>query len=96
MIGSAEEVCSARPNSAAPASNRARGFIKWFSQISIDDIPFGGIGESGMGHYHGYEGFLTFTKAKGVFRKGRFNATRNILPPFGGAMHKFIYKFLLK
>lgn len=66
------------------------------SHVGIDDIPFGGIGESGMGHYHGYEGFLTFTKAKGVFRKGRFNATRNILPPFGGAMHKFIYKFLLK
>ena len=33
-----------------------------------DDAPFGGIGDSGMGHYHGHEGFLTFSKAKTVLR----------------------------
>ena len=66
------------------------------SHVGIDDIPFGGVGDSGMGHYHGPEGFYTFSKGKGVFRKGRINATRNILPPFGNRMHGFIYKFLMK
>jgi coniferyl-aldehyde dehydrogenase len=32
--------------------------------VAQDDMPFGGIGPSGMGHYHGHEGFLTFSKAK--------------------------------
>ncbi|MBA3979749.1 MAG: coniferyl-aldehyde dehydrogenase [Alcanivorax sp.] len=66
------------------------------SHVGIDDLPFGGVGDSGMGHYHGPEGFYTFSKAKGVFRKGRMNATRNILPPFGRGMHRFIYKYLMK
>ncbi len=35
-------------------------------QVAADDAPFGGIGESGMGHYHGIEGFRTFSKAKTV------------------------------
>lgn len=34
--------------------------------VAADDAPFGGIGNSGMGHYHGHEGFLTFSKAKTV------------------------------
>lgn len=34
--------------------------------VMADDAPFGGIGNSGMGHYHGHEGFLTFSKAKTV------------------------------
>lgn len=48
--------------------------------VAQDDIPFGGVGPSGMGHYHGHEGFLTFSKAKGVFSKPRFNAARMIYP----------------
>lgn len=36
--------------------------------VAADDAPFGGIGNSGMGHYHGHEGFLTFSKAKTVLR----------------------------
>ncbi|MFM2587872.1 coniferyl aldehyde dehydrogenase [Vibrio sp. TBV020] len=34
--------------------------------VAADDAPFGGIGESGIGHYHGEEGFRTFSKAKTV------------------------------
>ena len=34
--------------------------------VAADDAPFGGVGNSGMGHYHGHEGFLTFSKAKTV------------------------------
>lgn len=36
--------------------------------VAADDAPFGGVGHSGMGHYHGHEGFLTFSKAKTVLK----------------------------
>jgi coniferyl-aldehyde dehydrogenase len=42
--------------------------------VGQDDLPFGGIGPSGMGQYHGHEGFLTFSHAKAVHQKGRFNS----------------------
>jgi len=61
-----------------------------------DDVPFGGIGPSGMGHYHGHEGFLTFSKAKGVFIKQRFNAAKFIYPPYGTAIQKLIYKLFVR
>jgi coniferyl-aldehyde dehydrogenase len=48
-----------------------------------DDLPFGGVGQSGMGHYHGREGFETFTKKKPVFRQGRVGARRLMHPPYG-------------
>jgi coniferyl-aldehyde dehydrogenase len=48
-----------------------------------DDLPFGGIGASGMGHYHGREGFETFTKKKPVFHQSRVSARALLRPPFG-------------
>lgn len=42
--------------------------------VGQDDLPFGGIGPSGIGHYHGKEGFLTFSHAKAVHQKGRFSS----------------------
>ena len=51
-------------------------------QVAADDAPCGGIGPSGMGHYHGHEGFLTFSKAKTVLRRGRFSAGTLIHPPY--------------
>jgi coniferyl-aldehyde dehydrogenase len=50
-----------------------------------DDLPFGGIGPSGMGAYHGAEGFKTMSHAKAVFRQARFNAVDLFRPPFGKA-----------
>lgn len=64
--------------------------------VAQDDMPFGGIGPSGMGHYHGHEGFLTFSKAKSVFKKGKINTASNAFPPYGKLIHKLIYKFFLK
>ena len=64
--------------------------------VAQDDLPFGGIGPSGMGHYHGHEGFLTFSKAKAVFAKQRFNAARSIYPPYGSRLQRLIYRFLLR
>ena len=50
-----------------------------------DDLPFGGIGPSGMGAYHGFEGFKTMSHAKAVFHQGRFNLADLFRPPFGRA-----------
>jgi len=66
------------------------------SQVIVDDMPFGGIGPSGMGHYHGKEGFLTFSKAKGTFRKGKVNAAKLIFPPWNRRIHQILFKSLLK
>jgi acyl-CoA reductase-like NAD-dependent aldehyde dehydrogenase len=41
--------------------------------IAQDDLPFGGVGPSGMGEYHGRAGFETFSKRKAVFRQPRLN-----------------------
>lgn len=51
--------------------------------ILQDDLPFGGIGPSGMGHYHGREGFETFTKMKPVFKQARLSARGLMRPPYG-------------
>ncbi|MCY1436516.1 Coniferyl aldehyde dehydrogenase [compost metagenome] len=64
--------------------------------VAQDDMPFGGVGPSGMGHYHGHEGFLTFSKAKGVFIKQRFNAAKLIYPPYGKAIQKLVYKLFVR
>ncbi len=64
-------------------------------QVVQEDIPFGGIGPSGMGQYHGHEGFLTFSKAKPVFKKGKFTTAVSAFPPYGNFIHRLIYKFFL-
>lgn len=64
--------------------------------VAQQDLPFGGVGASGMGHYHGYEGFLTFSHAKAVFSKSRFNAAKFIYPPYGGWLQKLILRFFLR
>ncbi len=48
-------------------------------QVAADDVPFGGVGYSGMGHYHGKEGFLTFSHAKNTLVSGGFNPRINLL-----------------
>ena len=57
------------------------------------DLPFGGIGPSGMGAYHGIEGFRTFSHAKAVYRQTkRFNVAKlaGLLPPYGETTEKSI------
>jgi aldehyde dehydrogenase (NAD+)/coniferyl-aldehyde dehydrogenase len=49
-----------------------------------DSMPFGGVGASGMGHYHGYEGFLTFSKLKPVFTQSRWAGSWLTRPPMAG------------
>ena len=47
------------------------------------DIPFGGVGPSGMGHYHGYEGFVACSKLRPVFFQSGFTAMKYLAPPYG-------------
>ncbi len=47
------------------------------------DLPFGGVGDSGMGHYHGYEGCMTFSKMRPVFYQAPFSAIKFMWPPYG-------------
>jgi acyl-CoA reductase-like NAD-dependent aldehyde dehydrogenase len=63
--------------------------------IAQDDLPFGGVGPSGMGQYHGYDGFLAFSKQKGVFRQARVNAMALFKPPYGKTFERLI-AFLLR
>ena len=51
--------------------------------IAQDDLPFGGVGASGMGCYHGRDGFETFSQKKGVLFQRRVNTTFLLYPPFG-------------
>jgi len=64
--------------------------------VTQDDLPFGGVGASGMGRYHGREGFESFSNTKGVVFKPRFNSTKMVYPPYGRAIHHLIYKLFLR
>lgn len=51
--------------------------------LAQEDQPFGGVGASGMGAYHGEWGFRTFSKEKPVFHQARRNAMPLMYPPYG-------------
>ena len=63
--------------------------------IAQDDLPFGGVGPSGMGHYHGHEGFRTFSKLKPVFYQSRLNGMSLFNPPYGKLFDRLL-KVLLR
>jgi coniferyl-aldehyde dehydrogenase len=58
--------------------------------VGQHDLPFGGVGASGMGHYHGREGFLTFSKLRPVFYQARVSGMRFLWPPFGALADKIL------
>ncbi|WP_372865151.1 coniferyl aldehyde dehydrogenase [Spongiibacter sp.] len=63
--------------------------------LAQHDLPFGGVGGSGMGHYHGYEGFITFSKLRPVYYQPSFSPMEWLRPPYGNFATRF-YNFLLK
>ncbi|MFV8783971.1 coniferyl aldehyde dehydrogenase [Microbulbifer sp. SA54] len=63
--------------------------------VGQHDIPFGGVGESGMGHYHGYEGFITFSKLRPVFYQGPLDPLKFLMPPYGNVADKMM-KLMLR
>ncbi|MFN4135502.1 MAG: coniferyl aldehyde dehydrogenase [Novosphingobium sp.] len=58
--------------------------------VSADDLPFGGVGPSGMGSYHGIEGFRTFSHARSVYRQPKLDLARiaGLKPPYGAATQR--------
>ncbi|MEN0061844.1 MAG: coniferyl aldehyde dehydrogenase [Myxococcota bacterium] len=56
----------------------------------IESLPFGGVGKSGMGSYHGREGFDTFSHRKSIFRQSRFNLRNLVSPPFGRTLERLL------
>jgi coniferyl-aldehyde dehydrogenase len=59
------------------------------------DLPFGGVGPSGMGAYHGIEGFRTLSHEKGIFEQSRWNFAGSVRPPFGPLIERLV-RFLLR
>jgi coniferyl-aldehyde dehydrogenase len=62
----------------------------------VEQLPFGGIGASGMGAYHGESGFQTFSHRKGVFQQSRFNLLWMLRPPFTRATDRVIRLLLMR
>ena len=63
--------------------------------IAQDNLPFGGVGPSGMGQYHGRDGFLTFSKQKPVLYQARFSGMALMRPPYRGVAERLL-KFLTR
>jgi coniferyl-aldehyde dehydrogenase len=63
--------------------------------VAQHDMPFGGVGPSGMGHYHGYEGFVTFSKLRPVFYQSGFTSMKYLAPPYGKFATR-VFEFMAK
>ncbi len=70
-------------------SQRCRAVALWslsiwlaLDSVAQEELPFGGIGPSGMGHYHGKWGFDTFSILTPVFRQSRLNGMNLFMPPY--------------
>src|SRR6185503_3030082 len=64
-------------------------------QFAQSELPFGGVGPSGMGAYHGHQGFLTFSKAMPVLYQARFSSMRFMRPPYS-KLADFLVRFLTR
>jgi coniferyl-aldehyde dehydrogenase len=67
----------------------------WGWHVVNHDAPFGGIGHSGMGGYHGVEGFRELSHAKTVFKRHRWFPIGLFYPPYGALAQKLTLKFFL-
>jgi coniferyl-aldehyde dehydrogenase len=63
--------------------------------VAQHDMPFGGIGNSGMGHYHGEEGFIEFSKLRPIFKQARKSGILALAPPYGKAFERMT-KLMMK
>lgn len=62
--------------------------------LAVPEFPFGGVGPSGMGSYHGRYGFDVFSHAKPVLRRGTRPDPSVAYPPYGGMKEKVLRKLL--
>jgi len=64
--------------------------------VAQHDLPFGGVGASGMGHYHGREGFDSVSKLRPVFQQGPISSVQMMFQPPYGALSRRVLDFLIK
>jgi coniferyl-aldehyde dehydrogenase len=67
----------------------------WGWHVVNHDAPFGGIGNSGMGTYHGVEGFRELSHARTVFKRHRFFPIGLFYPPYGNLVQRLALKWFL-
>ena len=67
----------------------------WGWHVLNHDAPFGGVGNSGMGTYHGEEGFRELSHARTVFLRHRFFPIGLFYPPFGNAVQRLVLRLWL-
>lgn len=58
--------------------------------VAMEDLPFGGIGPSGMGNYHGVHGFRTFSHPKAVLHQSRLDLGAVLRPPYGRGFDRIL------
>ena len=63
--------------------------------VAVEALPFGGVGASGFGAYHGRAGFDAFTHRRAVFAQSRLSPTRFLRPPYGQRAERLL-KLLLR
>lgn len=66
------------------------------THVASQNLPFGGMGRSGIGRYHGHEGFLELSHSKAILKRGRWNPTLLIAPPWNKKIHQMIMKVFIK
>tara|TARA_R110000772_G_scaffold226474_1_gene337171 strand:- start:55892 stop:57319 length:1428 start_codon:yes stop_codon:yes gene_type:complete len=62
--------------------------------ITCPDLPLAGVGNSGMGSYHGHHGFLQFSHKKAVYHQGLLSIGKYLAPPSTDKKQKFVDKML--
>jgi coniferyl-aldehyde dehydrogenase len=60
------------------------------SHAAAENLPLGGVGNSGMGRYHGRDGFVNFSHAKAVMTQRRTSLARLFNPPYGGKQTRML------
>ena len=64
------------------------------THAGMEELPFGGVGNSGMGHYHGFDGFETFSKKKPIYAQSRISTRALLRPPYGKMVDRMLRLFL--
>ncbi|GAB1357379.1 aldehyde dehydrogenase [Cloacibacterium normanense] len=62
--------------------------------LSNDRLPFGGVGNSGIGHYHGKFGFIAFSHQKAILKKSNYLEPELKYPPYSDAKLNILKKLL--
>ena len=64
--------------------------------VAQHNLPLGGVGDSGVGRYHGFDGFEAFSHKRSVFHASRFDASKYLRPPYGSLIQWLIGLMLHK